>query len=145
LWDHVVAVNETAPFRFAREALKHMSERGSGSIINISSVGGVYSIAGAAYSTSKLALIGLTKNIAIQYAGTNIRCNAVCPGPTGTDMLNDGAPMDEEMVEITGRRMDRTVDPCEPIDIANAVLFLACEESRSINGQYIVVDKGVCL
>lgn len=145
LWDRVVAVNETAPFRFAREALTHMSARGSGSIINISSVGGVYSIAGAAYSTTKLALIGLTKNIAIQYSGTDIRCNAVCPGPTDTDMLKQDVPMDEEMVEITGRRMDRTVAPCEPIDIANVVLFLACEESRFINGQCIVVDKGACL
>lgn len=145
LWNQVVAVNETAPFRFAREALKYMTAQGEGNIINISSIGGVYSIAGAAYSASKLALIGLTKNIAIQYAGTRIRCNAVCPGGTSTDMLDSSAPRDTEMMEITTRRVDRTTGRCEPIDVANAALFLACAESRFINGQYLVVDKGSCI
>jgi NAD(P)-dependent dehydrogenase (short-subunit alcohol dehydrogenase family) len=145
LWERVVAVNQTAPFRFAREALRHMTAQGSGNIINISSIGGVYSIAGAAYSASKIALIGLTKNIAVQYAGTGIRCNAVCPGPTDTDMLAESAPFDEEMREITGRRIDTTTGMSEPIDMANACLFFACDESRYVNGQCLVIDKGSCL
>lgn len=145
LWEQVIAVNQTAPFRFAREALRHMTAQGSGNIINISSIGGVYSIAGAAYSASKIALIGLTRNIAIQYAGSGIRCNAVCPGPTDTDMLAETVPFDEEMREITARRMDTTVGMCEPIDIANACLFFACDESRYVNGQCLVIDKGACL
>jgi NAD(P)-dependent dehydrogenase (short-subunit alcohol dehydrogenase family) len=145
LWERVVAVNQTAPFRFAREALARMTAQGFGNIINISSIGGVYSIAGAAYSASKIALIGLTKNIAVQYAGTAIRCNAVCPGPTLTGMLGDGQPEDEQMKAAVGRRVDITVGPSETIDVANAVLFLACDESRYINGQYIVIDKGGCI
>ncbi len=145
LWERVVAVNQTAPFRFAREALRHMTAQGSGNIINISSIGGVYSIAGAAYSASKIALIGLTKNIAVQYAGTGIRCNAVCPGPTDTDMLAESGPFDDEMLAITGRRMDTTTGMSEAIDMANACLFFACDESRYINGQCLVIDKGSCL
>jgi NAD(P)-dependent dehydrogenase (short-subunit alcohol dehydrogenase family) len=145
LWDRVIEVNQTAPFRFAREALKHMTAQGFGNIINISSIGGVYSIAGAAYSASKIALIGLTKNIAVQYAGTSIRCNAVCPGPTLTGMLGDGEPEDERMKEAVGRRVDMSVGPSETIDVANAVLFFAADESRYINGQYIVIDKGGCI
>lgn len=145
LWERVVAVNQTAPFRFAREALRHMTAQGSGNIINISSIGGVYSIAGAAYSATKIALIGLTRNIAIQYAGTGIRCNAVCPGPTDTDMLADAGPFDEEMREITARHFDTSTGVSEPVDVANACLFFACDESRYINGQCLVIDKGSCL
>jgi len=145
LWERVVAVNQTAPFRFAREALRYMTAQGSGNIINISSIGGVYSVAGAAYSATKIALIGLTRNIAIQYAGTGIRCNAVCPGPTNTDMLSDAGPFDEEMREITARHMDTTTGVSEPVDVANACLFLASDESRYINGQCLVIDKGSCL
>ena len=145
LWHEVLAVNETAPFRFAQEALKYMTQSGEGSIINISSIGGVYAIAGAAYSASKRALIGLTKNIGVQYAGTGIRCNAVCPGPTRTAMLNDCEPYDMEMREITGRRIDGDTGISEPIDVAHAVLFFATDESRFINGQYLVVDKGACI
>jgi NAD(P)-dependent dehydrogenase (short-subunit alcohol dehydrogenase family) len=145
LWARVVAVNQTAPFRFAREALKYMTAQGFGIIINISSIGGVYSIAGAAYSASKMAVIGLTKNIAVQYAGTNIRCNAVCPGPTDTGMLKDGEPEDEQMKEAVGRRVDTTVGISQPVDVANAVLFFASDESRFINGQCLVIDRGGCI
>lgn len=145
LWNDVLAVNETAPFRFAREALKYMTQRGQGSIINISSIGGVYSIAGAAYSASKMALLGLTKNIGIQYAGTGIRCNAVCPGATVTGMLEDSGPCDVEMREITERRFDSEAGFSEPADIAHAALFFAADESRYVNGQYLVVDRGSCI
>lgn len=145
LWAQNVAVNETAPFRFCRAALVHMTEQGSGAIVNVSSIGGVYSIAGAAYSAAKAALIGLTKNIGVQYAGTGIRCNAVCPGPTQTPMLGPDQDMDVEMLEITGRRVDKTTGMSSPADIAHAILFFSAEESASINGQILVVDKGSCI
>jgi NAD(P)-dependent dehydrogenase (short-subunit alcohol dehydrogenase family) len=121
-----------------------MTAQNSGSIVNISSVGGVYSIAGAAYSASKMAILGLTKNIAIQYAGTGIRCNAVCPGATDTDMLK-GPPPNPQMSEIVSRRTDMTAGLVRAEDIANAVLFFCCAESECINGQYLVVDKGSCI
>lgn len=145
LWEQCVAINETAPFRFCRAALRYMTAQKSGAIINVSSIGGVYSIAGAAYSAAKAALIGLTKNIGVQYAGTGIRCNAVCPGPTETPMLAPGQEMDREMLEIVGRRTDMTAGMSKPSDMANAILFFASDEACSINGQTLVIDKGSCI
>lgn len=145
LWERNIAVNQTAPFRFCRAALRYMTDKGSGVIVNVSSIGGIYSIAGAPYSSSKRALLGLTKNLSVQYAGTGIRCNAVCPGPTDTDMLRSPAPADEQMMEITGRRIDMNGGLSEAADMANAILFLSADESRFINGQALVVDKGCCL
>lgn len=145
LWDEVVAVNQTAQFRFCRAVLKVMTRQGSGSIVNLSSIGGVYSIAGAAYSSAKAAVIGMTKNIGVQYAGTGIRCNAVCPGPTDTPMLSSDQEMDTEMLEIAGRHADMTCGTSEPVDMANVIAFFASDEARYINGQFLVVDKGSCI
>ena len=145
LWAKCVAVDETAQFRFCRAALRQMTRQGTGSIINVSSIGGVYSIAGAAYSSAKAAILGLTKNIGVQYAGSGIRCNAVCPGPTETPMLTPDQDMDLEMLEIVGRRADMNAGMSQPSDIANAILFFASDESRNINGQALVIDKGSCI
>ena len=60
-------------------------------------------------------------------------------------MLSDGEPADEHMKETVGRRVDMTVGVSEPSDVANAVLFFASDESRYINGQYLVIDKGGCI
>ena len=102
---------------------------------------------GAAYSASKSAVIGLSKNIAIQYSGTAIRCNAVCPGPTPT-ALNTPEQLkkfDAEFMEIWARHTDLSVGESEAIDQANAILFLANDETKCITGQVLVVDKGMCL
>ena len=86
LWDNVVSVNLSGTFYLCREFLVRLADEQAGSIVNISSIAGVYGNGGAAYSASKYGVIGLTKNIALQYAGTGVRCNAVCPGPTPTEL-----------------------------------------------------------
>ena len=146
-WFRNLAVNEKAVFLCMKEGLKYMEEAGQGSIVNISSIGGVYAVAGAAYSAAKRAVIGLTKNVAIQYAGTGIRCNAVCPGPVPTELLKPPSPetTDMEMLEITGAHIDKTVPFLAPEDVANAVLFFADKRSSRITGQVLVVDGGRCL
>ena len=147
LWQNVVDVNQRGTFLFCREALHFMTKEKSGVIINVSSIAGVYGNGGAAYSASKYAVIGLTKNIAIQYAGTGIRCNAVCPGPTPTAL---NAPeklehFDKEFSEICFRHFDHDVGDSETMDQANAILFFANDESRCITGQALVIDRGMCL
>ena len=145
LWDAVHDLDIKACMRFCRAVLPHMEKLGYGSIVNVASIGGVYGCAGAAYSSAKAALIGLTKNIAQQYFHTHIRCNSVSPGSTLTPLFDpknfDGC--DEEMREITARRHYHQRDNIlQPIEQANAILFFACDESSGVNGQDLVVDYG---
>lgn len=146
-WDLLVATDLTSVFYFCREALIHMIQAKAGVIVNNSSIGGVYGNAGVSYSAAKAGVIGLTKNIAIQYAGTGIRCNAVCPGPTPTELNTQEqlAKFDQEFMAICGRHTDHSVGDSEVIDQANAILFLASDESRCITGQSLIVDRGMCL
>ncbi len=147
LWDKVVSTNLTGVFYFCREVLPHMVAQGSGSIVNLGSIGGVYHCAGVAYSAAKAGVNGLTRNIALQYAGSGIRCNSVNPGPTSTSMISPEmfASGDQEMMRITGEHMYLAAGECEPIDQARAILFFASDESRYITGQWLVIDRGVCL
>jgi NAD(P)-dependent dehydrogenase (short-subunit alcohol dehydrogenase family) len=147
LWDDVISSDLTSVFYYCREVLPHMVEAGSGAIVNVSSIAGKYANGGAAYSAAKAGVAALTMNIAMQYSGTGIRCNAVLPGPTPTELNTPErlATFDREFREITARHTDMTVGASEPIDQANAILFLASDEARYITGQLLVVDRGMCL
>lgn len=147
LWEDVIATNLTGVFYYCREALKHMTETGSGAIVNISSIAGRYCNGGAAYTAAKAGVDALTKNIALQYAGTGIRCNSVLPGPTPTEINTPEklAAFDEEFRDICGRHMDLSVGEADVTDQANAILFLASDESRYITGESLAVDRGCCL
>jgi NAD(P)-dependent dehydrogenase (short-subunit alcohol dehydrogenase family) len=147
LWDQVIGTDLTSVFYFCREALKYMVQAKEGVIVNLSFIGGVYGNSGASYSAAKAGVIGLTKNIAVQYAGTKIRCNAVCPGPTPTELNTPEqlAKFDQEFMAICARHTDHSVGDSEVIDQANAILFLASGESRCITGQSLTVDRGMCL
>ena len=146
-WDEVVAINQTAVFRMCKGALTHMEKQGKGSIVNVSSIGGYRSLAGIAYSATKKAVIAITENIAIQYAGRGIRCNAICPGPTPTELNQPEklATFDQEMIRITAHHIALQLPETEPIDQAYAMLFFACDESKGITGQCMVVDNGMTL
>jgi len=147
LWDTVIAVNLTGTFNCCREFLLRAHDGQAASIVNVSSIAGVYGNGGAAYSASKYGVIGLTKNIAIQYAGTGIRCNAVCPGPTPTE-LNLPEKLehfDREFMGICARHTDMSVGESDVLDQAEAILFLAGDAARCVTGQVLVVDRGMCL
>lgn len=142
LWDKVLAVNTTGPMRTIRKAIPIFTNKGCGVIINVASIGGLNgSRAGAAYTASKHALIGLTKNVGFQYGKQGIRCNAIAPGGVNTNITSGMNPnqfgIEKAMAGIGGNiRMG------EPEEIAKLALFLASDDSSLVNGAVITADAG---
>ena len=144
-WRRVMGVNVDGPLFAMRRAVPLMLARGGGSIVNIASVAGVGGgSAGAAYTASKHALIGLTRSTAYQYAKTNLRCNAVVSGGVATNIMAsiDQSKIDQEALGRLGPYHAANPGMLEPADIANLVLFLASDEARYINGVAIPADRG---
>lgn len=135
-----VNINLRSVFMGSKEAVKYMSKQGGGSIINISSVGGlVPDISQVAYGTSKAAINYLTKLIAVHEAKNNIRCNAVLPGMTATDAVEKN--LSEGFRELFLRQI-----PLKrmgtPEEIAAAVVYFASDESAYTTGQILTVSGG---
>ncbi|HEX6708849.1 MAG TPA: SDR family oxidoreductase [Rubrobacter sp.] len=142
-WSRTLAVNLTGPFLMCREFGGVMLERGSGSIVNVSSVAGLLGVSDrAAYNASKHGLIGLTRTLAAEWGGRGVRVNAVCPGWVKTEMdVEDQGAGGYTDADIEGRvPMARFATP---EDIARAVTFLADPEwSGFVNGHTLSVDGG---
>jgi NAD(P)-dependent dehydrogenase (short-subunit alcohol dehydrogenase family) len=142
-WRRVLEVNLTGPFLMCREFGKEMLERGSGSIVNISSVAGLLGVADrAAYNASKHGLVGLTRTLAAEWGGRGVRVNAVNPGWVKTEMdQEDRASGGYTDKDIEGRvPMGRFANP---EDVAQAIAFLADpEQSAFVNGHTLSVDGG---
>lgn len=143
LWDRVIAVNTTSVMRTSRKAMDLFHSKGSGCIINVASIGGLNGgRAGAAYTASKFAVIGLTKNTAFMYAPKGIRCNAIAPGAVETNIgasMGEPSPFGYPRMQLTLPLNPRAGKPEE---IAGLALFLASDEARYINGAVIPVDGG---
>jgi 3-oxoacyl-[acyl-carrier protein] reductase len=141
-WDAVLTVNLKGAFTMTRAAAKTMMRQRKGKIINITSVVGIMGNAGQAnYSASKAGMIGLTKSAAKELASRNINVNAVAPGFVETEMT---AALTEEqrkayMVDIPLKR------GCTPVEIADAVVFLASPKSDYITGHVLCVDGGMVM
>ena len=144
----VIDINQKGTMYCMRAALKYMKEAKSGSIVNVASVAGFNGGGGAAYVSSKAAIIGITKHAAMLTAGKNIRCNVLCPGNILTPMTAgmDFSNMDMEMFGAMATHADLKGCPsCKAEDVANVLLFLASDESKPITGQTIVCDFGANL
>jgi NAD(P)-dependent dehydrogenase (short-subunit alcohol dehydrogenase family) len=144
-WAEILRVNLIGPFLAIKHAAPVMKERGGGSIICTASVAGIRAGAGgAAYSASKAGVINLVTVSASQLCGANIRVNAICPGLIETGMTK---PV-YDWARAAGKE-DRLghLNPLkrggQPIEIANAALFLASDESSYVNGHALVVDGGL--
>lgn len=140
----LIDINTKGTLFMAREVSKILMEKKNGSIVNVSSVAGYYGCGGAAYSASKAATIGLTKNIAMRGATIGVRCNALCPGTVVTPMTAGmkRENLDPDMMGSMAKHADLTLPPCMPQEVANAILFLASDEASAITGQIIVIDHG---
>ena len=145
--DRVFSINTKGTIFCSRECAKIMAEKGTGSIINLDSVAGQFGCGGAAYVTSKAAVIGLTKHTALRFAGKGIRCNSVCPSTivTPMTMTTDPKTLDVDMMTQMSKHADLRVQACMPDDVAKVCLFLASDDSRPITGQVIVCDYGSTL
>lgn len=145
--DRALNVNTKGTIYCTREVLQKREKNGHGSIINLDSVAGHCGCGGAAYVSSKAAVIGLTKHTALRFAGKGIRCNSVCPSTIVTPRTRNINPasMDPDRMGQRAKHADLRVQPCMPIDVANILLFLASDESKAITGQVIVSDYGSTL
>jgi NAD(P)-dependent dehydrogenase (short-subunit alcohol dehydrogenase family) len=144
-WDRVIAVNQTGVFYCMKVALTQFLEQGYGNIVNIASLAGLKaSPNNISYSASKFAVVGMTKSAAMEYATKNIRVNAVCPGYTESALLSQLINAKPEMDAIL-----KSVIPMKRYgkaeEIADAVVWLASDNTQFITGQTITLDGGTSL
>jgi NAD(P)-dependent dehydrogenase (short-subunit alcohol dehydrogenase family) len=150
LWHRIIGVNLTGTYLCTREAVPDMLQAGFGRIVNIASIAG---LRGApyisAYATSKHAVIGLTRSLALEYATRNITVNAVCPGYTDTDIVRQavatiraktGRSESEALAALTATNPQRRL--IAPAEVSNAVLWLCRPGTESVTGQSIVIAGG---
>lgn len=143
IWNKVLDVNLTGPMKLIRSVIKYMIEQGSGNIINIASIGGLYGARGGmAYVTSKHGMLGMTKHIGYMFQDKGIRCNAIAPGSVKTEIGDTVGNPNKAVLDklMTGLQIFPIAGEAE--DIANIMVFLASDESKFINGATIVADGG---
>ena len=143
-WRRVQEVNLTSVYLCCKAALGHMREQRSGSIINTASFVAVMGAATSqiSYSASKGGVLSMSRELGVQFAREGIRVNALCPGPVNTPLLRDLFAADAEraarrLVHVPMGRFG------EPEEMANAVLFLASDESSFITASTFLVDGGI--
>ncbi len=143
-WRRVQEVNLTSVYLCCKAALPYMLEQGRGSIINTASFVAVMGAATSqiSYTASKGGVLAMSRELGVQFAREGVRVNALCPGPVNTPLLQELFAKDPEraarrMVHIPVGRF------AEPIEIANAVLFLASDESSFITASQFLVDGGI--
>jgi NAD(P)-dependent dehydrogenase (short-subunit alcohol dehydrogenase family) len=143
-WRRVQEVNLTSVYLCCKAALPHMLEQGSGSIINTASFVAVMGAATSqiSYSASKGGVLSMSRELGVQFARQGVRVNALCPGPVNTPLLQELFAKDPEraarrLVHVPMGRF------AEPVEMANAVLFLASDDSSFITANTFLVDGGI--
>ena len=139
-WKKVIDINLNSTFLLSKYSIKKMLKNKSGKIINITSiVGHTGNLGQANYSASKAGIVAMSKSLAIEYAKKNININCISPGFIKTAMTDK---IDDKFKEVIISKIP-SARLGEPVDIANAVLFLASNQSNYINGETIHVNGGM--
>jgi 3-oxoacyl-[acyl-carrier protein] reductase len=150
-WINTLRVNLTGTFLCCRELARYLVSQESGSIINISSINGLYpSVFVAAYNVAKAGIISLTKTLALEVAAYGVRVNAICPGPVSTELSRRLMEQRAMMLGIGVEEMVERVRSGVPLgrwgrpeDIAAAVAFLASDDAAHITGEVLSVAGGM--
>ena len=153
LWDRILELDATAPFRVTRALVPGMIKAGWGRVINIASNAGVSGYGyTSAYCAAKHAMVGMTRALAIDLARTGVTINALCPGWVETQMVEEAVT---RIANKTGRSLEEartslaSMSPqkrmIEPQEVAHATLMLCDHAARGIHGQTIVIDGGAIL
>jgi NAD(P)-dependent dehydrogenase (short-subunit alcohol dehydrogenase family) len=141
-FERIMGVNVRGTWLGLKHEIRHMLQHGGGSIVNTSSTAGVAGIAGVAlYTASKHAIVGLTKSAALELASSNIRVNAVAPGPVRTGLLSRMLDGKVSIEQIAARVPMARVS--EPSEIAEAIVWLASEAASYVTGHTLIVDGGL--
>jgi NAD(P)-dependent dehydrogenase (short-subunit alcohol dehydrogenase family) len=152
-WRAVIGVNLTGPFLLMQAVIPLMIKEGGGSIINISSLGGLRCLPGMpAYCSSKAGLIMLTQQAALEYGRANIRCNAVCPGGVKTDMTKKDFGQFGEMLGIDPDTFINQISVEIPLhrfadssEMGGLCSYLASDESSFMTGAVLTIDGGTAV
>ncbi|NUR61720.1 MAG: glucose 1-dehydrogenase [Catenulispora sp.] len=141
-WERVLRINLTGTFLVTHAVLPHMLRQGGGAIVNTASEAGIRGgVAGVAYTASKHGVVGLTKSVAWAYAKDGIRCNALLPGPTMTNIAT-AATFDETGLNRLAPVLALGESIARPEQMADAALFLASDAASFVNGAIVPVDGG---
>lgn len=146
LWDRVIQVNLKSVYACTKAAASHLQARGGGAIVNVASIAASVCVGGAAYAASKGGIISFTRHVARELAAQRIRVNCVSPGFMRTPMSTGerlGLSDEEQDARMEGfARLVPMRQAGTVLDIANAIVYLASDESAYVTGQEIVVDGG---
>jgi NAD(P)-dependent dehydrogenase (short-subunit alcohol dehydrogenase family) len=144
-WDRLMAVNVKSIFLAVKHALPALRKNARSYVVNVGSISSFVGQASTpAYTASKGAVLQLSRSIALDYASIGLRCNCLCPGITDTPMLRyhlSKAPDPEAALAGRLARVPLGV-AMQPLDLAKAALYLACEDSSGVTGTSLVVDGG---
>ncbi|HUL31920.1 MAG TPA: SDR family oxidoreductase, partial [Thermodesulfobacteriota bacterium] len=150
LWRKVIEINLTGPFLVMKASIPHMIQGGGGSIINVSSLGGLRCLPGMpAYCTSKAGLVMLTKQAALDYGPFKVRCNAVCPGATRTAMLEEALSPLTKMLRTDVDGVFACISSNVPLrrvaapdEVSGICSYLASDDSSFMTGSVLLLDGG---
>lgn len=141
-WNTVLATNLTAPFVLCKKIIPIMEKQGAGTIVNVASMAATAAgRGGLAYTSAKHGLLGLTRQMSLDHGRTGVRINAVLPGPIATDMIARVLAIPQHPVTMK-IGMSPAKRPGEPIEVAQAIAFLASDEASFIHGAALAVDGG---
>jgi NAD(P)-dependent dehydrogenase (short-subunit alcohol dehydrogenase family) len=153
IWDRIIEIDVTAPFRLTRALVPGMVKAGWGRVVNIASNAGVTGYGySSAYCAAKHAMVGFTRALAIDLARTNVTINALCPGWVETNMVEEavtriaaktGRSAEEARTSLAAMSPQRRM--ISPEEVAHAAVMLCAHEARGIHGQTLVIDGGAVL